>query len=157
MPVKKYVVPEVLQSACLPPQEEVDLKNYHYAPCPADVQNPVLRLPYLHVLLEPGNHLDDFWTNRTPKKLRQELKYQIGGSPAIGWGVHIVEGPNWNALAVLTTIFVISSLVLALVYSLAMNDVSTGFTMGSFLLAAQTLVVTLVLTVIVTSISHKGI
>lgn len=89
-----------------------------------------------------------------PKKLRKELEYKSGPDPVIGWGVHIIEGPNWHALAVLTIVFVAVSLILALVYSFVTSDVSSAFTLGSFVLAAETLVVTLVLTVIVTSISQ---
>lgn len=143
----------------LPPREEVEVKqNYHYAPCPPDVRDDqTLGLPFLHVLLEPGNHLDDFWTNYVPKKLRQELQYQRGGpGPVIGWGVHVVEGPNWCAVAVLAVVFVVMSLGLALACSLATGDVSGAFTVGSFVLAAETLIVTLVLTVIATSHSQQG-
>lgn len=150
------ITPRILE-CCLPPREEVEVKhNYHYAPCPPDVQDQTLGLPFLHVLLEPGNHLDDFWTNHIPKKLKNELEYKSGPDPVIGWGVHIVEGPNWHALAALSVVFVAASLVLALVYSFVTSDVSSAFTVGSFVLAAETLVVTLVLTVIVTSLSQYG-
>lgn len=91
-----------------------------------------------------------------PKKLKQELEYQSGPDPVVGWGLHIVEGPNWYALAVLAAIFVVMSLALALVYSFVRSDVSSGFAVGSFMLAAETLVMTLILAVIVTSISQRG-
>lgn len=150
------IAPRILE-CCLPPPEEVETKkNYHYAPCPPDVQEQSLGLPFLHVLLEPGNHLDDFWTNHMPKKLKQELKYQRGMGPVIGWGVQIVEGPNWHALAVLTVMFVMMSVALALMYSFMTRDVSSGFTVGSFVMAAETLVVTLILTVVVTSMPPQN-
>lgn len=152
------ITPWILDCS-LPPEEEVKVKgNYHYHPCPPYVWDQTLGIPFLHVLLEPGNHLDSFWTNYIPKKLKQELKYQSGSDPRanIGWGIHIVEGFNWHALAVLTAIFIAISMVPALVYSLKKNDISSGFSVGSFVLAAATLVVTLVLTVVTTSMSQSG-
>lgn len=142
------IAPEILDFPCLPPKEEVDNGNYHYEPCPANV-NIVLRYPYLHVLFEPGNHLDRFWTRRTLKKLKHTLEYAGDGNPVIGWGVHIVEGPNWSAFIVLTAMFMAASLVLSTVYSILQDDVSSGFAMGSFFLAAETILITLVVTMVI--------
>lgn len=125
-------------------------KNYHYHPCPRQVKSPLLRIPWLHILFEPGTHSGDFWTKRTPKKLVQMLSYP-GPDPVIGWGVHIVEGPNWYAIAALTIIVNVLSVLLALIYSAVASDVSTGFAVGSFFLAVGTLVVTLVLSIVTTS------
>lgn len=149
VPIRTDVVPEILEYPCLPPQIEVQKQNYHYAPCPADIQNPLLRYPYLHDLFEPGYHLDTFWTNRTPKKLKQALQYSNGGDPVIGWGVHIIEGPNWYALVVLAVLFVFATFILSLAYSLAGHDASSGFTMGSFFLSAGTLLITLTVTIVI--------
>lgn len=76
-------------------------------------------------------------------------------SPVIGWGVYIVEGPNWHALAVLTILFNILSLLIALIYSVVTSDVSSGFAVGSFFLAVETMVVTLLLAVVTTSLLYN--
>lgn len=76
-------------------------------------------------------------------------------NPVIGWGVHIVEGPNWHALIVLTIIFNILSLAISSIYCLVTSDVSSGFAVGSFFLAAETMVVTLVLAVVTTSLLYN--
>ncbi|MCJ1395077.1 hypothetical protein MMC18_007958 [Xylographa bjoerkii] len=136
IPIKTEICPEVLSFPDLPPSEEVHVKKtYHYTPCPQSVRNPVLRIPYLHVLFEPGNHLDRFWSNRVPKKLNSEIRYGDGVEPVIGWGVHVVEGPNWVAFSVLSEIVLLLSGVLALGWSLLARDVSAGFTVGAYVVA----------------------
>lgn len=127
--------PEVLSFPDLPPEEEVRRGNYHYVPCPQDIKNPLLRIPYLHVLFEPGNHLNQFWMNRTPKKLDTRIEYGTGVEPIIGWGVHLVEGPNWMAFSIVSEIVLVMSLLLSVVYSVFTRDVSAGFTMGAYLVA----------------------
>lgn len=99
--------------------------------------------------------MNDFWTKRTPKKLMQMLNYP-SPDPVIGWGVHIVEGPNWHALAVLIIIFGVLSLAISLIYSAVTSDVSSGFAMGAFLVAAETMMVTWVLAVVTTSLLYSN-
>lgn len=128
-------------------------KNYHYEPCPPQVQNVLLRIPLLHQLFQPGMHTTDFWTKRTPKKLVQMLDYP-SPDPVIGWGIHIIEGPNWHALGVLTMIFNVLSLAIASIHSVVRSDVSSGFAVGSFFLAVETMIVTLVLAMVTTSLLY---
>lgn len=99
-------------------------------------------------------HTSDFWTKRTPKKLVQMLSYP-SPEPVIGWGVHIVEGPNWHALAVLIIIFGVLSLAISLLYSAVTSDVSSGFALGAFFIAAETMMVTWVLAVATTSLRYN--
>ncbi|KAL2275892.1 hypothetical protein FJTKL_01448 [Diaporthe vaccinii] len=155
IPIKENHIPEILESTCLPPEEEVlNKKTYHYAPCPQQVQNPLLQIPWLHILFEPGMHTSDFWTKRTPKKLVQMLSYS-SPEPVIGWGVHIVEGPSWHALAVLIIIFGVLSLAISLLYSAVTSDVSSGFALGACFIAAETMMVTWVLAVATTSLRYN--
>jgi hypothetical protein len=98
--------------------------------------------------------MSDFWTKRIPKKLAGTLK-DPSADPAIGCGVRIVEGPKWHALAILTIIFNAISLAVALMYSAITSDISSGFAMGSFLLAVETTMVTLVLAIITTSLLYN--
>lgn len=128
--------------------------NYHYAPCPQEVKNPLVRVPWLHFLFEPGAYSNDFWTQRTPKKLAQMLNYS-SSKPVIGWGVHRVEGPNWHALTLLVIIFNFLSLSIALIYSVVTIDISAGFAVGSFFLPVETMVVTLALAVVTTSLLYN--
>lgn len=96
-------------------------------------------------------HTSDFWTKRTPKKLIEMLKYP-SPDPVIGWGVQIVEGPNWHALAVLMAILIVLSLAIASIYSAVTKDVSSGFSVGAFFIAAEAMVVAWVLAVVAMSL-----
>jgi hypothetical protein len=85
----------VLDFPTLPPEEEVKVKKrYHYVPCPRDIEDPLLQVQFLHEYFKPGQHLGKFWLNRLPKKLKEKLLLNTDGS-TIGWGIHIVEEPNW--------------------------------------------------------------
>lgn len=77
-------------------------------------------------------------------------------NPVIGWGVHIVEGPNWHALTLLVIIFNFLSLLIALIYSVVTIDISAGFAVGSFFLAVETMVMTLALAVVTTSLLYNS-
>lgn len=157
IPVKSTTVAYIQNTADLPPEAEVkNLGNYHYHPCPTPVANPCLSIPYLHSLLSPGKHQHRFWTHRTPKKLKEMLRYQNDLVDVIGWGVHIIEGPNYLAIALLVAISLLLSITLALAYSLTTHDVSGGFTIASFFLAAEGLVVTLGTTILITALSHPS-
>ena len=73
--------------------------------------------------------------NRTPKKLDTRIEYGTGVEPIIGWGVHLVEGPNWMAFSIVSEIVLVMSLLLSVVYSVFTRDVSAGFTLGAYLVA----------------------
>lgn len=108
----------VLNFPALPPEEEVKVeKRYHYVPCPKDIEDPLLQVQFLHEYFKPGRHLGKFWLNRLPKKLKEKLLLNTKGS-AIGWGIHIVEEPNWFAFGLVAVGVVALSGVLALIYSL---------------------------------------
>lgn len=135
VPVRTNITSRVYEPS-LPPEEQVKAKIYAYTPCQPATKDP-LALPFFHSLLEPGQHLDDYWTRYMPKKLREVLAYNPqSAEPVIGWGLYIIEGPNWYVLTWLTLIFVVFSVALALVYSCVTRDVSSGFTVGSFVLGA---------------------
>lgn len=144
IPVGLTVQPWHFSSPSLPPEPEVKVKkNYHYHPCPPDdVDLTCLRGAILHSLLKPGPHLDEFWLNRFPKKLREGLVYRSGLADGnIGWGIHIVHGPNavlivWLALVVTTT-----SGLLGIAYSVVRKDPGGGFGMASWVVGLLALAI----------------
>ena len=77
--------------------------------------------------------MGDFWLDALPKKLGKELEYQKRPI-CVGWGVHIVETLNWVPLFLLATIFVILSVLFAILYSALKADISGGFTVGAYAL-----------------------
>lgn len=157
VPIGDETFPRIQQAPCLPPKTDVDLGNYHYHPCPPDADNPCLQIAYLHSLLAPGHtHQHKFWTRRTPKKLRETLRYRDDEADVVGYGVHVVEGPSYLALAVLAANLLVLSFVLGLAYSLRTGDVSSGFTLASFLLAAEATALTMITTLLFASLSYDA-
>lgn len=61
----------------------------------------------------------------------------------MGWGIHIVEEPNWYAYAFFAHIIVLLSGVLSLIYAVLGRDISSAFAMGAYILTVLTLYVTL--------------
>jgi hypothetical protein len=84
--------------------------------------------------------------NRFPKKLERSLldvrRTTEIEKDVIGWGVHIIEGPNLLWITLLTLIVVVISGIVSVVYSIAMNDVSGGFGIGAWIIAFWVALVT---------------
>jgi hypothetical protein len=138
IPVGLTVQPWHFSSPSLPPESEVKVKkSYHYHPCPQeDVDLTCLRGAILHSLLKPGPHLDEFWLNRFPKKLREGLIYRSGLVDGnVGWGIHIVQGPNAALIAWLALVVTTTSGLLGIGYSVVRKDPGGGFGMASWILA----------------------
>jgi hypothetical protein len=142
VPVKTEICPSNLKYPSLPPEEEVKKKNYLYYPCPMDIEDPFLNNQFIHELCTPGAHLDRYWIDSFPKKLNGKLAYVSGQRP-FGWGIHIVEGPNWYAFAFLAYVIILSSGILSVIYAILRRDISSGFGMGSYAISVLTLFVTL--------------
>lgn len=135
VPVKACCQPWHFVSPAFPPEPEVTVKRtYHYRPCPQDeFEITSLDDILLHSLLEPGPHLDHYWLDLFPKKLREMLIYKSGSPDAnTGWGIRIVEGLNWVALFWLALFVTGFSGVLAIVYSILTRDPGGGFTMAGY-------------------------
>jgi hypothetical protein len=79
---------------------------------------------------------------RLPKKLQkglEELSRTTGSSEdVIGWGIHIIEGPNVAMMSLLTGIIMTLSGVGSTVYAVIGKDVSGGFSIGAFVVALWT-------------------
>ncbi len=92
------ICPSYLYSLSVPPEDEVlKHRNYKYSPCPIDIEDPLLKVQFIHELLRPGPHLDGFWIETFPKKPKGRLEYVSGQRP-VGWGIYVKEGYNWFAL-----------------------------------------------------------
>jgi len=52
-----------------------------------------------------------------------------------GWGVYVIEGPNWRAISWVGAVVMSASVVVAVAWSWGRGDVGTGFTVGSFVVA----------------------
>jgi hypothetical protein len=127
----------------LPPEAEVkQFKNYDYTPCPPDIEDPLLQNQFIHELLKPGPHLDNYWISTFPKKLKGRLEYVSGQRP-IGWGIIINEGINWFALVFGAICIMLTTSFFVVMYSAMTKDVSSAAGIGAYVVAILTLVVTL--------------
>lgn len=137
------ICPSHLQLQELPPEREVkEMKNYEYNPCPPDIKNPLLQNQFIHELLKPGPHLDSYWVETFPKKLKGKLEYMSGQRP-VGWGIIIHEGINWFVLLLgLFSILLVSGIGVV-IYAARTKDVSSAAGIGAYFVAVITLAVTL--------------
>jgi hypothetical protein len=142
IPVKEEICPSYLFFPSLPPEDEVRKhKNYAYSPCPMDIEDPLLKVPFIHELLDPGPHLDNFWTEALPKKLKGRLEYTSGKRP-IGWGIHIKEGYNWFALLSITLLLLLVTAIVVIPYAI-IKDVASAVGVGQLVVSLLALVLTL--------------
>lgn len=91
-------------------------------------------------------HSPDTWFQRLPKKLNTSILDQVrrsAGNPdasdaIIGWGVHILEGPNQAGLSLVLALGIAAAfLVSCLLVGLAKTQ-EQGFGVGQFLIAIMT-------------------
>jgi hypothetical protein len=135
-----------------PPKMELDEKRYHYL-CPK-IKMPVnVFLHYLHRARWNiwGEHTEDTWLQRLPKKLYKSVLAEVRQDNAInqhgeqdaatdpnlafGWGIHILDGPNHAVLSLLLIIGVaVAFVVSGMIVGLAKTQ-EQGFGVGNFLLA----------------------
>ncbi|KAK5119222.1 hypothetical protein LTR85_007836 [Meristemomyces frigidus] len=128
----------------IPPPAEIKGKRYHYYECPLDPLPPIDRRTFFHLLWAPaahppsastrsGSHLVFF--NRLPKKLGDSILLQQDPDQLnLGWGVHIIKGPNKPAIAWSLTAFVVLSFVVSVVYDVVTRNKDSGFAIGQWLL-----------------------
>ena len=98
----------------LPPEREVKDGNYHYYERPLDPLPPIDHRTFLHLFWNYKDHLhsqSSLFLDRLPKKLNTSMLMQ-GPSDQLnlGWGVHIIEGPNKKLISLCMFAIVAASL-----------------------------------------------
>ena len=128
----------------IPPAVEVKEQRYHYYECPLDPLPPIDPGTFFHYLWDHASHpessgnggFDTLFFNRLPKKLGESiLKQTDPGKLQLGWGVHIIEGPNKPLLAWLATGILVLSFVISLTYDITYKNKESGFAIGQWLVA----------------------
>jgi hypothetical protein len=121
----------------VPPPEEVQIeRTYDYVPCPMSIDPSGLNDEKLHSLFKTGQHFDRFWLDFFPKRLKDELQYTRSRPEVnMSWGIHIVEGVNWERVSMLSLVLYLMGTVFAIVYIAITHDTGGGFSMGAFLSA----------------------
>lgn len=134
----------ILQSPLSLPTEDAVLhsRSWEFCPCPCPLKEPppIPTNVFLHLFNSTRTHPRSTWLNRLPKKLHHSI-YQRNGGPhvgwqAMGWGVHIIEGPNVKAIFLLQVLLVVISLAGAIVWAVLKGDVQGGFGIAGFVVAA---------------------
>jgi hypothetical protein len=81
-----------------------------------------------------------------PKKLGRSLldirRTSEIEKDVVGWGVHIIEGPNRARITLLTVVVVGVSLIVPLIYTVMTKDISGGYAIGAWIVAAWTAILT---------------
>ena len=135
---ERHRVGIMLHPMAVPPKREVDDHNYDYTPCPLEPLPPIPDNVFMHHLNDPGPHRRPTWLRRLPKKMNYSL-LNASEELVTGWGLHIIEGPNWVAIWTAAFCVTFVSGVLSTLWSILRNDVSGGFGIGSWLVSASTL------------------
>ncbi|KAK3725471.1 hypothetical protein LTR37_000441 [Vermiconidia calcicola] len=128
----------------IPPAAEVKDERYHYHECPLDPLPPIDCRTFFHYFWEHASHpptsgsqaFDTLFFNRLPKKLGSSILVQTDpGKLQLGWGVHIIEGPNKPLLAWLATAILVLSFVISVSYDIRMKNRESGFAIGQWMVA----------------------
>ena len=131
----------VLKRPSIPPPAEVETKRYEYEPCPID-EPPMDSDVFMHYLSAPDTeHTEElFWTLRFPRRINESFLQ----NPGVGWGIQILEGPNWPLFWTFTTICTLLSGLIAGLFAWLKRDTASGVAIGAWLTAVQTMIVTTV-------------
>lgn len=135
---ERHRVGILLRPKAVPPENEVVSKHYEYAPCPLDALPPIPDNIFLHHLTNPGPHRRPVWLRRLPKKVNDSI---LGSHDELvtGWGVHIIEGPNWLAVWQVAFCIVSTSGVFGITWSIYRSDVSGAFGVASWMTSVFTI------------------
>ncbi|KAL9617803.1 MAG: hypothetical protein Q9160_007408, partial [Pyrenula sp. 1 TL-2023] len=143
VPARETTKPWNFLSPSLPPEDEVRHQKYHYVPCPLGFKIASLEHAMLHSLLKPGPHLDSFWLNLFPKKLKAPLSYVPNSTlnSNLAWGIRIRRGLNWVILLWLLVLVVTTIGAGAVAYSILLQDPSGAFSIAGYTVTTVTLIV----------------
>lgn len=67
--------------------------------------------------------------------MRERLCVDASGTPAKGWGIHLVEGNNWALIMILfITISLLGSLVFGVSFAIMHHNIQNAFAMASMVI-----------------------
>lgn len=129
---------------CLPSEEKVVGSNAEYKcnPIPPRRYPPIPPNLLLHAFSHPKmiKASQTLAFNQFPKKLHQKLVARLD-KEAIGWGIYIREGLNWNKVwALMVIAFIGGSLIFSILWTVLKHDTQGAFGVASWWLTMCTVV-----------------
>ena len=121
----------------LPPLSEVHGRRYEYAPLHLTHCQVMPEHLFFHFFYDPIPHYNDKWMRRFPKKLRHSIFDSTDQLP-VGWGIHILESPNYHMISMALFIGLALSGLLAVLWAVLTKDVQGAFSIGGYAVALQT-------------------
>lgn len=117
--------------------------NINYTFLPNDLIPPVGENYLMHLFHHPEDYEDELITyKRIPKKRGAKLRVCDSSDVGVGWGVHLVEGfLAYKVWTLFTAVFVLVSLVFAIVWATRKGDVQGAFGIAAYVCALATLVI----------------
>ena len=128
----------------LPPETDVRNGKWQYYECPLEPLPPIDSRTFFHYF---WNHrrrtsqdgTSSLFLNRLPKKVGTSmLQQEASNTLNLGYGIHIIEGPNKKLLSVAVFVILVVSFAASLAYSLATHAQESGFGIGQWMVAAMT-------------------
>ena len=119
---------------CIPPN---DATEYEYSPRPLEPLPPMPPEILLHYLDHGEKDLSLYrrtvWSPRLCKRL--DTRIIDSGVPTYGWGIHIIEGPNRQAVFWFVMVTIFSSVLSSILWSTLRNDMQGGTGLGTLIVA----------------------
>ncbi|KAL8925522.1 MAG: hypothetical protein Q9208_003413 [Pyrenodesmia sp. 3 TL-2023] len=117
----------------MPPESRKE--EYLYQTC--DLIPPIGENLMTHLFHHPHEANEKAITfTRSPKKRKQRLAVCAQMGTSLGWGIHLVEGWAWTKIWLLSlTLFLLSSLVFAISWSILKHDLQGAFGVAAYFVA----------------------
>ncbi|KAH7073391.1 hypothetical protein FB567DRAFT_611662 [Paraphoma chrysanthemicola] len=126
----------------LPPEDEVKRGAYHYHECPMDPLPPIDHRTFFHYFWNHERHRNSkstIFLERLPKKLNTTMREeQQLNKLNLGWGVHIIEGLNKEAITLCLFFILLLSFAVSVSFSVATHAQESGFGIGQWIVATLT-------------------
>lgn len=134
-----YDLVDVRKTPDMPPEARED--EYQFQPC--DLLPPIGENLLIHHFENPHEaNTKAIILLRSPKKRKLKLTICPQKGTNIGWGLHLVEGWMFTKLWILAMVmFLLSSLVFAIAWSILGHDVQGGFGVATYFITLASLVV----------------
>lgn len=121
----------------LPPPAEVSSQRYKYDPCPFGPDElPMPDHMFFHLFYSPSGHNTGKWMGRLPKKLRESMFNNTEQDPT-GWGVHILESPDYYVVFMIVFAGLLASGLFAVLWACLRQDIQGGFAVGGYIATVQ--------------------